>query len=78
MRLDREHVRTLARAFEVDKDGERVIKINTRIMRAAIRRLSMWEAGLLSKALARSAAAPRPTIEQRTLLALFAYREGDR
>lgn len=74
MRLDLDHVRTLARAFSIDESGEKFLKVDLQAMRAATERLSLWEA----QAIARSAVAKKLTIEQRVILALFAHREGDK
>jgi len=74
MRLDPDHVRTLARAITTE-DGDASLKVDMAAMRNAQERLSLWELGLLSKALGRAIAATRKSPEQRVLLALFAHRE---
>ena len=76
MRLDLDHVRTIARALHTDEKGEQTLNIDIDAMCAAVERLSLWEAGLLSSAIARSAVAKKLTIEQRVILALFAHREA--
>jgi hypothetical protein len=75
MRLDHDHVRTIARPFDSD-NGERSFRINMTALKQAMRRLSLWEGGLLSSQLMRAARAKRPNKDQRVLLALFADR-GD-
>jgi hypothetical protein len=76
MRLDHDHVRTIARAFDSDDNGERRFRIDMKALKQAMRRLSLWESGLLSSQLMRAARAKRPSKDQRVLLALFADR-GD-
>jgi hypothetical protein len=74
MRLDHDHVRTIARAFDSDDNGERRFRINMTALKQAMRRLSLWESGLLSAQLMRAARTKRPNKDQRVLLALFADR----
>ena len=80
MRLDHDHVRTLAHAFETDEGDGKIFKIDVEFMVLALRRLSFWESGLLSKALTKAltkgADGARLSAEQRVLLALFAHRGG--
>jgi len=72
MRLNPEHVKKLARAFEIGPDGERHVKIDIEAMLAASLRLSLWERGLLWERLLMAAKAKRVSKDQRVLLALFA------
>lgn len=79
MRLDPEHIRTLAHAVEIDPAGDHTIKISLPMMHAARQHLSMWEMGLLSRCLAKAAhhaaTGRRLRPEQRVLLALLAHRD---
>lgn len=75
MRLDPDHIRSMALALSRTDDGEPQIKVSTAMMREARDRLSMWEMGLLATCLAKAASASRLRPEQRVLLALFAHRE---
>jgi hypothetical protein len=77
MRLDHDHIRTLARAFETDENGGRFFSVNIPVMMEAMRRLSLWERGLVVGQLMKAAAAKRPTKDQRALLALFAHRSEE-
>lgn len=76
MRLNPDHVRTLARAIEQDEDGETFLKVSMPMMDAARANLSLWEMGLLATCLAKAAMGKRLRPEQRVLLALFAHREA--
>ena len=76
MRLDHDHVRTIARAFETDRKGNRKFLVDLEIFRETMMRLSLWERGLVAGQLIRAADAKRPNKDQRALLALFAHREG--
>jgi hypothetical protein len=76
MRLDHDHVRTLARSFETNENGDRMFRVDLKVMKATMKRLSLWERGLVACQLMRAAAAKRPNKDQRALLALFAHREG--
>ena len=71
MRLDPEHVEKMSRAISKDDDGDQVISIDIDFMVKALHRLSLWERGLLTQAIARSTKAKRLTVEQRVILALF-------
>lgn len=71
MRLDPEHAEKLRQALSVDADGEAFAKFDIDFMLHSFARLTLWERGILTDALLRSAQAQRPTIEQRSLLALF-------
>jgi hypothetical protein len=75
MRLDHDHVRTLARAFETDEKGDRLFLVDLAVLKETMKRLSLWERGLVACQVMRAAAAKRPNKDQRALLALFAHRE---
>lgn len=75
MRIDPSHVRKLARATE-HLSGSPEIKFDILYMEAAMERLTLWERGVLMKALLRAARAKRRSVEHRALLALFVHQEG--
>lgn len=75
MRLDPEHVRKLSCAIEVKEDGNAEVKFDVVYMTQSMDRLTMWERGLLMKAIMRAVRAKRRTPEQRALLALFVHQE---
>ena len=76
MRLDHDHIRTLARSFETDENGDRIkVLVDLEVLKSTMMRLSLWERGLVATQLMQAAAAKRPTKDQRALLALFAHRE---
>lgn len=77
MRLDPEHANRLRKAVSVDENGEAFAKFDIDFMLASFSRLTPWERGILTDALLRSAQSKRPTIEQRSLLALFVARQDD-
>ena len=74
MRLEHDHVRTLVRAFETDEKGDRIFLVDLAVLKQTMKRLSLWERGLVACQLMRAAAAKRPSKDQRALLALFARR----
>lgn len=76
MRLDPEHVKTINAAIDTKK-GRREVKLDLDFMSLSMERLSVWECGLLTEALARAGKSRRPTRTQRALLSLFVYRGGD-
>lgn len=71
MRLDAEHAEKLRASIIRDANGDPVVSFDIDFMMSAFNRLTLWERGILTDALLRSAAAKRPTIEQRALLAMF-------
>lgn len=77
MRIDPEHAKLLASAIATSS-GRREMRLDIDYMQQAMDRLSAWECGLLTEALARAGNARRPTRTQRALLALFIHRGGDR
>jgi hypothetical protein len=76
MRIDPEHVKTINAAIDT-KAGRREVKFDLDYMIQSMDRLSLWERGLLTEALARAGNSRRPTRTQRALLSLFIYRGGD-
>lgn len=75
MRPDPQHVIKLARAIEKKPDGTPDVKFDLAYMDDAMSRLTMWEQGVLLKALMRAARAKRRSVEHRALLALFVHQE---
>jgi hypothetical protein len=65
MRLDHDHVRTIARAFDSDDNGERRFRINMKVLKRAMRRLSLWERGLVTTQLMQAAASAPARISAR-------------
>jgi hypothetical protein len=76
MRLDPDHTRKLSRAIAQGPSGGQEVSFDIPFMSAALERLNMWERGLLTNALLRSAQSRHRTIEQRALLALFVHDDG--
>ena len=70
MRLDPAHAEKLKAALASNEEGS-FASFDIDFMLAAMARLTLWERGILTDALLRSATAKRPTIEQRALLAVF-------
>jgi hypothetical protein len=52
------------------------VKFDVDFMNKSMDRLTMWERGLLMKAIMRAVRAKRRTPEQRALLALFVHQEA--
>ena len=78
MRLDPDHAKKLAAALAPDEPGgPPQLRLDLAYMCAAMARLTLWERGLLTQALMRSAKCRHRTIEQRILLALFVSTEKD-
>jgi hypothetical protein len=79
MRLDPEHVKKLGQAINRKSSSEeRHVALDIPHLMQSLRRLSMWEGGLLIDSLMRAAQSRRLSREQRVLLALFvAPTEGD-
>ena len=78
MRLDPAHAAKLRESISTDENGEAFAKLDIEFMLSAFSRLTLWERGILTDALLRSAQAKRPNIEQRSLLALFLVRPEDK
>lgn len=76
MRVDPQHAKKLDSAITVNDAGAPEVKIDVDYMDAIKDRLSLWEQGLLMKALIRSVRSRRRTPEQRALLALFVDQGG--
>ncbi len=72
MRLDPEHRAKLRAAMSSDT----TVRFDIEFMERSMDRLTLWEQGLLSKALVRAARSRRKTTEQRALLALFIDATG--
>lgn len=77
MRIDPAHIRKIAAAMSKSADGGAQVCLDIAFMRDCMRRLSLWERGLMMQALLRASTSKRRTIEQRVLLALFVHSEGD-
>lgn len=77
MRLDHEHVAKLATAFGQEEGGEPFVRLDIKFMLAAMARLNLWERGLLQDRIVRAAIAPKRTMDQRVLLAMFAASPRD-
>lgn len=69
MRLEADHVAKLQSAIVRGKGGH--VDLDVGYLSSCMRRLTLWESGLLVDSLMRAAAAKRLTKEQRVLLALF-------
>jgi len=84
MRLDQSHVSKLRAAIAQNPDGNRHVDLDIPHLTSSLRRLNLWEGGLLIDTLMRAAQAKRLSKEQRVLLALFVHnqdreaQDGDR
>jgi hypothetical protein len=76
MRLDRDHVRKIERAVKRSPPPE--VKLDVGFMSEVLKRLSLWERGLLMQAIDRATTARRRTIEQRVLLAMLVHDDEER
>lgn len=72
MRLDPDHIAKLRSAVSVT-NGENHVDIDVELLSSCMRRLSLWEGGLLMQTLMRAAGAQKLSKEQRVLLALFVH-----
>lgn len=72
MRPDHEHVKKLHSALFIE-NGKIHVDIDVPHLSACMKRLSLWESGLLVESLMRAATAKRLSREQRVLLALFVH-----
>lgn len=77
MRLDQDHAHKITSNIVADADGRRTANFDIEFMLQAFGRLNLWERGILTDALLRSAESKRLSIEQRALLALFLPMGGD-
>jgi hypothetical protein len=77
MKIDKRHQSMMTRAIRTSQDGEPFIAIDLAAAKSVLDRLTLWEVGIITKCVREAARTTHPSLDQRALLAIFAYRGAD-